>query len=205
MVEDRSHPSDSGAAAIGTGGRLAELAATIERQSYPPVHRWEPERSASIDMRIARDGTWYYRGSPIPRKSMVKLFSSVLRRDRDAYYLVTPAEKLQIQVDDAPYVAVELESEVRGGEQAIAFRTQTDEYVIADAEHPIYVITDPETGEPAPYVRVRDGLDALILRPVFYELVDMAERYRDGTRETLGVWSRASFFPLGSLEPGESG
>jgi len=187
-----------------TGGRLAALAEAIARQSYPPVHKWAPEHVDSIDMRIGRDGSWYYMGSPIPRKSMVKLFSSVLLREDEAYYLVTPVEKLKIQVDDAPYLAVEMETEGSGRDRAIAFRTQTDEHVIADDAHPIWVATDPQTGEPSPYVRVRDELDALIARPVFYDLVDLAETYREGDVETLGVWSRGSFFPLGQIKAGES-
>jgi uncharacterized protein len=160
----------------------------------PPVHLWNPAFCGDMDMRIARDGTWYYLGSPIGRLPMVKLFSSVLRHDPDdCYYLVTPVEKLRIRVDDAPFVAVELAA----GNGLVAFRTNVDDVVTADAEHPIRVEIDPETGEPAPYILVRDRLEALIARPVFYELVEMAEVRTINGQELLGVTSAGQFFPLG--------
>jgi len=186
------------------GGRLAEIAAAIDAQRYPPVDRWSPEHTQDIDMRIGRDGTWYYMGSPINRPAMVRLFSSVLKREGDEFYLVTPVEKLRIAVDDAPYLAVEMTSEGAGRERVIAFRTQTGEHVIADDEHPIRVVTDPATGEPSPYVLVRAGLEALIARPVFYDLVEMAETVREDEQDRLQVWSAGAAFPLGELEPGES-
>jgi uncharacterized protein len=156
----------------------------------PPVHLWNPAFCGDMDMRIARDGTWYYLGSPIGRKPMVKLFSSVLRRDDDGCtYLVTPVEKLRIKVDDAPFVAVELAAQ----DGMLAFRTNVDDVVTADAAHPIRVEIDPQTDEPTPYILVRGRLEALIARPVFYELVEMAEQ-RDGV---LGVTSAGTFFPIG--------
>jgi len=201
MVEQESERRaafDSGAG----GGRLAELAEAIAARRYPPVHRWQPGRVEKIDMRIARDGTWYYMGSPIDRPAMVRLFSSVLRKEDDGFYLVTPVEKLKIAVDDAPYLAVEMTSEGEGRDRVIAFRTQTDEHVIADAAHPIRVVTDAETDEPAPYVLVRDRLEALIARPVFYDLVEMAQtRHRDG-REVLTLWSGGASFDLGEIGAG---
>lgn len=160
----------------------------------PPVERWNPPFCGDMDMRIARDGTWYYMGSPIGRMPMVKLFASVLRRDEDdCTYLVTPVEKLRIKVDDAPFVAVELAAQ----DGVLAFRTNVDEVVTADAEHPIRVVIDPATDEPTPYIRVRGRLEALIARPVFYELVEMAEeRVIDG-ESVLGVSSAGQFFPIG--------
>ncbi|RMF11256.1 MAG: DUF1285 domain-containing protein [Alphaproteobacteria bacterium] len=167
----------------------------------PPVHQWNPEFCGDIDMRIARDGTWYYMGTPIGRKRMVKLFASILRHDEDGkYYLVTPVEKIGITVDDAPFVAVEMEVSGDGRDRTIAFRTNVDDHVILDQDHPLRVETDAQTQEPSPYVRVRDRLDALIARSVFYDLVELAEE-RDGV---LGVWSRGAFFPLGSAGDGDA-
>jgi hypothetical protein len=170
----------------------------IRPNGLPPVHKWNPPFCGDIDMRIARDGTWYYMGSPIGRKPMVRLFSSVLRHDDDGrYYLVTPVEKVGIQVDDAPLVAVEMTVEGEGTARMLAFRTQVDDVVVADADHPIRVAIDPGTGEPAPYVLVRDRLEALIARAVFYDLVELADEREVDGRMVLGVWSAGTFFTLG--------
>ena len=157
-------------------------------------------RCGDFDMRIARDGTWFYRGSPINRKPLVKLFSSVLRRaETGEYWLVTPVERGRIQVDDAPFTAVEVTASGSGADQELTFRTNLDDFVIADCDHPIRVSYHREGGEPSPYVLVRPGLEALILRPVFYHLVDLGEvRSVDGL-DQLGVWSRGQFFVLGQL------
>tara|TARA_R110000787_G_scaffold9405_5_gene32881 strand:- start:840 stop:1457 length:618 start_codon:yes stop_codon:yes gene_type:complete len=155
-----------------------------------------------IDMRIARDGTWFYHGSPIGRKQLVKLFSTVLRRDSAGdFWLETPVEKCRIQVEDAPYIAVEMWAEGTGVNQQLEFRTNVDDKLIAGPENPIRVEVDPGSGEPSPYVLVREGLEALIARAVYYDLVELAvEEERDG--ETLfGVWSGGAFFPLG--DPGD--
>lgn len=153
-----------------------------------------------IDIRITRDGTWLYHGSPITRKPLVKLFSTVLRREADGnYYLVTPVERCRVQVDDAPFVAVEVVRIKNDTQQVLRFRTNIDDEVCADLEHPIRVEFDRSTGEPSPYVRVRDGLDALISRPVYYELVELgAEAIRD-KQSVHGVWSSGHFFELGEL------
>ncbi len=176
---------------------LSSFSALMGRGAAPD----ETESCGDFDMRIARDGTWFYRGSPIGRKALVKLFASVLRREADgSYWLVTPVERGRIEVEDAPFTAVELKVEGDGRARRLTFRTNVDEEVTADASHPIRVAEDPVTGEPSPYVLVRDGLEALILRPVFYELVELAEeRVVDG-RTVLGVWSAGNFFPLGALE-----
>ncbi|MEX3773228.1 DUF1285 domain-containing protein [Pseudomonas sp. MYb118] len=169
-------------------------------QGLPPVHLWNPAFCGDIDMRIARDGTWYYLGTPIGRKPMVKLFSTIIRRDGDDYFLVTPVEKVGITVDDAPFVAVTLQVQGEGEAQVLSFTTNVEETTEAGAEHPIRVMIDPATQEPAPYVHVRSNLEALIHRNVFYQMVELAvSREIDGQR-WLGVWSGGQFFPIG-LEP----
>jgi hypothetical protein len=156
------------------------------------VHLWNPPHCGNIDMRIARDGTWFYLGTPIGRPAMVRLFSTILRKDPEGYVLVTPVEKVGITVDDAPFVAVDVD--VRDG--ALVFRTNVEDEVEAGPDHPIRVERDPETGEPAPYVHVRASLEALIDRKTFYRLVELGEvRGHDG-REWFGVTSRGSFFPI---------
>ncbi len=158
-----------------------------------------------FDIRIGRDGTWYYHGSPIGRKPLVRLFASVLRREADgSYWLVTPAERGRIAVEDAPFVAVALEARGSGPDQALTFRTNLDEEVTADAAHPLRVETNPDTAEPSPYILVRPGLEARLLRPVFYELVALGERRTIGGRDVYGVWSRGRFFALGPLGPDAS-
>jgi hypothetical protein len=155
-----------------------------------------------IDIRIGRDGTWFYHGSPIGRKPLVKLFASVLRRESDGdYWLITPAERGRIKVDEVPFLAVEVNAAGSGAAQTLTFRTNLDEEVVADAAHPIRVVDDPDTQEPRPYILVRDGLEARIVRPVFYELVELAEPRRSGADEVHGVWSREQFFPLGRWRP----
>jgi hypothetical protein len=153
-----------------------------------------PEACGESDIRIARDGAWFYHGSPITRKPLVRLFASVLRRNSDGtYWLVTPAERVQIRVDDAPFVAVGLDVTGEGRNARLAFTTNVEDTVTAGPDHPIRVAFDPRTGEPTPYVTVRDRLEALIARPVYYELVSLGEE-RGGQ---FGVWSDGQFFSLG--------
>jgi hypothetical protein len=154
-----------------------------------------------FDIRIARDGTWFHQGSPIGRKPLVRLFASVLRREADgAYWLVTPVERGQVIVDDAPFVAVELEASGTGSGQTLRFRTNIDDWVEVDAAHPLRVAQAPDSGEPSPYVMVRDGLEALIARSVYYHLVELAVEREEAGETVLGVWSRKTFFPLGKSE-----
>jgi hypothetical protein len=153
-----------------------------------------------LDMRIARDGTWFYRRSPIARLPLVKLFASVLRREPDGrYWLVTPAERCRIEVEDVPFLAVALAVEGEGREQQLIFRTNLDDIVTAGPDHPLRVET-AASGAPAPYILVRDNLEAKIGRPVFYDLVELGgeEQVEDATQ--FGVWSGGEFFRLG--EPG---
>jgi hypothetical protein len=152
-----------------------------------------------VPMRIARDGTWFYQGSPIGRKPLVKLFSTVLRRERDgSFWLVTPVERCRIAVDDAPFVAVEMRVSGSGQARSLRFRTNVDDEITAGPAHPIRVAMNPTTGEPSPYVLVRGDLEALIARAVFYDLVELAEPALVGGRDTLGVWSDGAFFALGA-------
>jgi uncharacterized protein len=153
-----------------------------------------------LEMRIARDGTWFYRGSPIGRSALVKLFASVLRREADGrYWLVTPAERGRIEVEDVPFLAVALTVAGEGRGQELIFRTNLDEFVTAALDNPLHVET-AASGEPAPYILVRDGLEARLARPVFYELVELGTEERVGNTTQFGVWSSGTFFRLG--EPG---
>jgi len=152
-----------------------------------------------LDMRIAADGTWYYRGSPIRRPALVKLFSTVLRRQDDgSYWLVTPAERGRVVVEDAPFLAVELRREGEGRDQRLGFRTNVDDWVELDAAHPLRIEERGDKGEPRPYILVRPGLEARLRRAVFYELAELAEAKNERGEERLGVWSKGSFFPLQS-------
>jgi len=166
-------------------------------RGIPPVERWNPAHCGDIDIRIARDGTWYHEGTPFGRRELVRLFSTILRKDPDGFHLVTPAEKMRIRVDDAPFVAVLLSVAGAGRSQRLVFTTNVGDETIAGPDNPIRVETDPASGAPAPYVHVRRGLEALIARSVFYQLADLAVPLSDGG---LGVWSDGVCFPLGRAE-----
>ena len=174
---------------------LHEAAAAAVGRSAPPVHLWDPPNCGEIDIRILADGRWLHEGSPIERPALVRLFASVLRRDPDGFHLVTPVEKLRITVDDAPFIAVACERH----EGLLRFATNTGDVVEAGSDNPIRVDTGP-AGDPRPYVHVRRGLDALILRPVFYELVALAEPRQGEGGMRLSVRSGACWFDLGSLK-----
>lgn len=168
------------------------LKATADRK-LPPVGQWHPERIGDIDIRINAEGRWFHEGTEIKRHRLVELFATVLRRDPDGFCLVTPAEKLRIQVDDAPFIAIDMESDGEGRERRLVLATNVGDHVLVDAAHPI-TVHDNE-GEPRPYVEVRDGLQALIARSVFYRLVDLGE-VRNGCVE---VWSCGTRFVLGDV------
>lgn len=156
----------------------------------PPVHLWNPPFCGDIDMRIAQDGTWFYMNSPIGRKPLVQLFASVLRHDADGkYYLVTPVEKVGIQVDDAPFTAVRMSLEGAGRDQVIRFETNVDDEVTVDAGHPLRFAEEVGTGGLKPYVLVRPGLEALVSRSLFYDIA-AAGRVEEGW---FGVWSSGRF------------
>lgn len=168
----------------------AIVAAQADRR-LPPVASWDPARVARVDIRIAADGAWYHEGEPIRRQNMVNLFSTVLRKDPDGYCLVTPAEKLLITVEDVPFVAVDFEARGEGRAQEVVFVTNTGDAVVADAAHPVRV--QDRAGAPRPYVMVRDGLEALIARSVFYRLVELAPEENG----ELCLYSRSARFVLG--------
>ena len=173
-------------------GLAAAARSAQSGKGLPPVHLWNPPHCGDIDMRIARDGTWFYQGTPIGRKPLVRLFSTILRRDGDDYFLVTPVEKVGITVDDAPFIAIDFDVTSEGKDQRISFHTNVDDAVTAGPDTPIRVERDAETGEPSPYVLVRHNLEALIDRKSFYRLVEIGVHH-DGW---FGLWSGGAFFGL---------
>lgn len=174
------------------GLSLSDLQRMIDERRLPPVEKWNPERCGHSAMRIGRDGTWYHEGSPISRPAMVRLFSTVLRREADgSHVLVTPVEKLEIEVEATAFRAVEMQSEGEGKARRLAFRLDSGDAVILDADHPLRLI-ETEQG-PSPRLLVRHGLEAALARPVYYELAEIA--LAEG-HEPTGVWSSRTFFPL---------
>lgn len=173
---------------------LAEIAKLVSERRLPPVAQWNPTHCGHSDMRIARNGTWFHQGSPIGRPAMVRLFSNILRREPDGgFVLVTPVEKLDIDVEDAPFIALSLKSEGSGRDRRLAFQLNTGDAVIAGPAHPLHFELRDEG--PRPYIEVRDGLDALLGRTVYYELAELA--LEEGETPP-GLWSDGAFF---SLEP----
>ena len=172
---------------------LKGLTAARKAKGPPPVDLWNPPFCGDIDMRIAGDGTWFYMNSPIGRKPLVQLFSSVLRHDADGkFYLVTPVEKCGIRVDDAPFTAVRMAVEGEGSDQIIRFETNVDDEVTVDAAHPLRFAVEAGTGGLKPYVLMRGRLEALVSRALFYDIAAVGE-VSDGW---FGVWSSGVFFPM---------
>lgn len=169
---------------------LAQIAELARQRKLPPVECWNPERSGDSEMRIAADGRWYHQGGEITRPAMIRAFSTLLRREGGGYALVTPQEKLSIKVEDAPFLAVEVQSEGAGKDRKLAFRLNTDDLVIAGPDHAIEL-------RPLPYLHVRAGLWAKLARPVYYELAELA---LDEANDPPGLWSSATYFPIGSNE-----
>lgn len=180
-----------------SGGMSAESLASAARaagaKGAPPVHLWNPPFCGDLDIRIARDGTWFYLGTPIGRPEMVRLFAGILRKDGEAYFLVTPVEKVGITVEDAPFVAVDFERDAAGD---LVFTTNVGDVAVAGPAHPIRVERDPATGEPAPYVLIRRNLEALIDRKSFYRLVELGEEARHEGADWFGLRSGGTFFPI---------
>jgi hypothetical protein len=197
-----AHPPQDAAprAAAPNADGLAAAAQAAARKGPPPVHLWNPPFCGDIDMRIARDGTWFYNGTPIGRPALVKLFSGILKREGDRYFLVTPVEKVGITVDDAPFVAVDFDATQTAGGPTLTFTTQVGDSVPLDDDHPLRVDRDPKTGEPAPYIHVRRDLWALIDRKSFYRLVERGEHGTHGGKDWFGIRSSGRFFPVIPME-----
>ncbi|MFZ5963149.1 DUF1285 domain-containing protein [Thalassococcus sp. BH17M4-6] len=175
---------------------IAASARAAKGRGLPPVHKWNPPFCGDLDMRIARDGTWFYLGTPIGRFELVRLFSSILRKDGDKYFLVTPVEKVGITVDDAPFVATDFEVKGEGEAQVLTFTTHMGDVAEAGPDHPIRVERDAETGEPSPYILIRANLEALIDRKSFYRLVDIGAHHDVDGQSWFGLWSGGQFFPM---------
>jgi hypothetical protein len=185
-------PTPSGLAGVTAAAKSAG------ERGLPPVHLWHPEHCGEIDISIRKDGVWFHEGTPIGREALVRLFSTVLRLDPDGYHLVTPVEKLKIQVEDAPFIATRVDffpgQDGVGG--ILRFETNVGDVVEAGPDNAIRVETDPATGEPRPYLHVRRGLEALIARPVFYELAELAAERDTPEGPRLGVASNGAWFPI---------
>jgi len=179
-------------------GGLTGLEALLKAQAgetMPPVERWNPPYCGDIGLEIRADGTWFYQGSPIGRKPLVKLFSRVLRRDPDGgHFLVTPVEKVDVKVADAPFLAVEMETQGEGPTRVLTFRTNVDDVVRCGAAHPLRFLAERVSGGLKPYLLVRGRLEALVTRALYYDLVELADIGPDGS--TFGLWSDGAFFPL---------
>lgn len=180
---------------------LSKLLAALDMSKLPPVEKWNPPYRGDIGLEIKTDGTWFYQGSPISRMPMIKLFSRVLRRDADGrHYLVTPAERVDIAVEDAPFLAVEMQVEGEGREQQLVFRTNVDDIVACRDENPIRFVEEAGSGGLKPYLLVRGRLEALVTRALYYDLVEMAigsdERPEGVSADQPGLWSGGQFFAL---------
>ena len=179
---------------------LADIQAEgAHTRKLPPLEKWNPPFCGDIDMRIAADGTWFYLGTPIGRPALVRLFSTILKREPDgSFVLVTPVEKVGLKVEDAPFMAVRVDATGEGSRQTLTFMTNVGDSFVAGPEHLIRVDHRGTAREPRPYAHVRGGLEARISRAVFYELVGLAEERVTGSGRELGVWSDGMFFSLGS-------
>ena len=178
--------------------KVTQAAKQAPGRGLPPVHLWNPAHCGEIDIVIKRNGQWHHEGTPIGREALVRLFSTVLRKDADGIYLVTPVEKMKITVEDAPFVAVRVDqAKNEAGGEMLKFLTNVGDVVEAGPDNQIRVEMDPGTGEPHPYLHVRRGLEALIARPVFYELVEMAQERETADGPQLGVSSNGAWFPVG--------
>ncbi|TVP61061.1 MAG: DUF1285 domain-containing protein [Halomonadaceae bacterium] len=181
-------------------GQLDDVVSGDTALSGPPVDQWDPPDRGQLAMRITRDGQWHYEGKPLTRPALVKLFASILRRDSgDDYCLVTPVEKFHIQVDDVPFVAHTLEVQSPGPDQVLWLTTSSQDRLALGPDHPLSVQQDTQTGEPAPYVRVRRNLYARLERSAYYHLVELAQEREQGGERHLGVTSYGEFFSLGAL------
>jgi hypothetical protein len=187
----KTNQSD-GRVSVSAESLASSARAAGKGRGLPPVDQWNPPFCGDLDMRIARDGTWFYLGTPIGRVELVKLFSTIIRRDGDDYFLVTPVEKVGIVVDDAPFVAVDFD---RVGAD-LQFVTNVGDVAVASPDHPSRVVRDDKTGEPSPYILIRRNLEALIDRKSFYRLVDLGEVVEFEGVDWFGLTSAGQFFPI---------
>lgn len=178
---------------------LASAARTAANKGLPPVHLWNPEFCGDIDMRIASDGTWFYMGTPIGRPALVRLFSTILKREGDKHFLVTPVEKVGIRVDDAPFMAVEMQKDGSGDVQRLHFRTNVDDWVDCDQEHELR-FKEASDGGLTPYLHVRRNLWAKVTRPIYYDLVELGEERSVNGRDMFGISSAGVFFAMAGAE-----
>lgn len=185
---------------------IADTVKTVSGKGPAPVHMWNPPYCGDLDMRIAVDGTWFYQGTPIGRPALVRLFASILKREGEKYFLVTPVEKCGIVVEDAPFLAVELQVEGGGAGRQLRFRTNMDDWVACGPDHPLRFETEAATGGLKPYVHVRAGLWAKVTRAVWYDLVELGEQREVGGTEMFGVASGGKFYAMApASEVEESG
>ena len=179
---------------------VSKFSSTIKKyikESEPaPVHLWNPPYCGELDIRITRDGNWHYNRSPIGRKRLVKLFSNILKKEGNFYYLVTPVEKIKIQVDDAPFLIVDIESKTVNGTQEITFLTNTETEFSLGSKNPLRILFKNHTQEPSPYVVVRKNLEGLIDRKTFYRLIEKSDFHLHKGASWLGIWSQNVFFPI---------
>jgi uncharacterized protein len=198
-MTDHNKSSADGLASAGDTAGLSALIARATRagKGLPPVERWNPDFCGDLDMEIRPDGTWFYLGTPIGRMPLVQLFSTVLRKDADGKtYLVTPVEKVGIRVVDAPFVAVEMDVSGDGKDQVMTFRTNVGDVVEAGPDHPLRFVDEAETGGLKPYLLVRGRLEALVARPVMYELVEHGEELEVGGKAMFAVRSKGEVYPI---------
>ena len=192
MVKNSTEKNENGLSATS----IVDSIKSLPKNRIPPVEKWNPPFCGNLDIRIARDGTWFYLGTPIGRPELVKLFSSILKKEEDKYFLVTPVEKVGITVDDAPFVAVDFNQQNQGGSNVLVFETQVGDEIIAGPLNPIWISINQETKEPSPYILVRKNLEALIDRKSFYRLADIGSHTKIENQNWFGVWSSNKFFPL---------
>ena len=178
---------------------LSEISKSQGANKLPPVDQWNPDFCGDMDMVIKRDGSWHYQNSPIGRQRLVKMFSTVLKKEGDDYFLVTPVEKLGITVEDAPFLVTQMTLKQTDEGQVIIFTDNCDNTILLTQDNPLWVEQDEKTGEPSPYVMVRKNLHALIHRNVFYELVELAEERVIDEQKHLGVVSAGEFYSLGAI------
>jgi hypothetical protein len=192
------------AGSTASGSSLELLFADLLKQqtessAKPPVHLWNPEKSGDMDMRIDREGRWIHEGGEIKRQALVRLFSSIIKREGDSYFLVTPVEKWQIMVDIAPFFIVAAKLEVRGSEQAVVLTSSTGEQVVVSKKNPLWVDYDQKDQQPIPLVNLRDNLNALIGRSAYYQLIDWGHLVSGVSGEDLFLHSMGEQFLLGQI------